>query len=82
MKKTIFILTMLHRRDTAVSLQAILTRYGCLIKTRLGIHDGVVDQCSDTGLIILEVVGKKNEKDSFFKKLRAIKDLKTKRVEI
>jgi hypothetical protein len=53
-----------------------------MIKTRLGIHDGVLDKCSDTGLIILELAGAKADKSNLNKKLKAISGVKTKLVEI
>lgn len=45
------------RENCATSVQGILTRYGCNIKVRLGLHDLPADACSSSGLIILEVVG-------------------------
>lgn len=46
-----------NRLDNAALVQNILTRYGCYIKTRLGIpyhkEDG---SCSNSGLIILEII--------------------------
>jgi hypothetical protein len=65
MQRTIIIILLQQRRNSAVKLQKVFTRWGCLIKTRLGIHDGVLDKCSNTGLVILEVVGEKSEKKKF-----------------
>ena len=45
-----------NRLDTAVSVQEILTKYGCIIKTRIGLHKEVDHHCSHEGLILLEVV--------------------------
>jgi len=56
--KTILLILVGKRKDSAVKVQQILTAWGCNIKTRLGIHDGVLENCSDTGLLILELVGK------------------------
>jgi hypothetical protein len=44
------------RQNTAVKVQDILTEYGCLIKVRLGLHNVISDQCSSSGLILLEVI--------------------------
>jgi len=38
-------------------LQEILTKYGCSIKTRLGLHEVQGDYCSASGLILLELTG-------------------------
>jgi hypothetical protein len=45
-------------------LQSVLTKFGCTIKTRLGLHDVIDDYCSPAGLIILELTG---NNDEFFK---------------
>jgi len=62
MEKTILLCLIDGRKKSAVNVQKILTEWGCLIKTRLGIHDGVLDNCSESGLIILELVVKKRKK--------------------
>ncbi len=82
MKKTILITHLKKRRETAVKVQKLLTDYGCMIKTRLGIHDGVLDKCSNTGLIILELVGSVKDKKAFASKLKAIPEVEVKLVNI
>jgi len=44
-----------RRTDDAAKLQEVLTRHGCVIKTRLGLHE--VDGCREDGLVILHVCG-------------------------
>jgi hypothetical protein len=78
--KTILIIEMDKRRATARDAQDIMTEHGCIIKTRLGIHDGVLTQCSDSGIIILELVGLKKEVRDFEKKLKMLPGVKTKAV--
>ena len=63
MSKSILVILIGKRKEEAVKLQQILTAWGCIIKTRLGIHDGVLDNCSDEGLLILELHGSKEQKD-------------------
>jgi hypothetical protein len=82
MSKTLLVILMRMRRAQAVKVQKALTDSGCIIKTRLGIHDGVLDKCSDTGLVILELVGPKADKSRLDKNLRKIPGVKTKLVEI
>jgi hypothetical protein len=82
MSKTLLVILMRTRRSSAVRVQSVLTEFGCMIKTRLGIHDGVLDKCSDTWLIILELVGPKADKSRLDKKLKAISGVKTRLVEI
>ncbi|MDD5348207.1 MAG: hypothetical protein PHT59_06310 [Candidatus Omnitrophica bacterium] len=82
MTKTLLIILMRTRRQSAVRVQKVLTDFGCMIKTRLGIHDGVLDRCSDVGLVLLEIVGPKQEKRKLDRKLKAIAGVKTKLVDI
>jgi hypothetical protein len=82
MGKTLLVILMRTRRVQALKVQKILTDSGCIIKTRLGIHDGVLDKCSDTGLVILELVGSKAEKSGLNRKLTKVPGVKTKLVEI
>ncbi len=43
------------------AVQATLTKFGCTIKTRLGLHEATEDYCSPTGLILLELTGSREE---------------------
>lgn len=45
-----------NRLENAVSVQEILTKYGCIIKTRIGLHEEINGQCSPRGLILLEII--------------------------
>ena len=49
------------RTQNANNLQQILTRSGCNIKVRLGLHDVSDDYCANDGIIILQVCGKDEE---------------------
>ena len=62
-----------HRKDAAVSVQKTLTAWGCLIKTRLGLHEGVQEDCSEHGLIICELVGEDAQIKELKRKLELIK---------
>lgn len=42
-----------ERSESAPKVQELLTKNGCLIKTRLGLHEG----CADEGLILIQVCG-------------------------
>ena len=49
------------RVNNAVGIQNILTKYGCSIRTRLGLHEVIDDYCSKGGLILLELTGDRTE---------------------
>jgi hypothetical protein len=42
-------------------IQGILTKYGCCIRTRLGMHDIDEEIARDTGLMLLELIGDMQE---------------------
>ncbi len=82
MKKSIILIYLNHRTEAAVQMQKILSAWGCLIKIRLGIHDGVLDDCTETGLIFLEVVGEKEKLEELTRKLNLIKGVDAKFIEM
>lgn len=53
---TIFGIRLDNRTQTAIDFQKVLTRYGCSIKTRLGLHDVTDNMCAPNGLILLEII--------------------------
>lgn len=52
-----------NRTQTAVDFQKTLTQFGCIIKTRLGLHDVEANQCSPNGIILLEVINDEEAKE-------------------
>jgi hypothetical protein len=72
MAKTILLVLVGKRKETAVKVQQVLTAWGCIIKTRLGIHDGVMDNCSDEGLLILELYGTDEQKEELARKVAVL----------
>lgn len=73
MRRTVLLILVTHRQETAEMVQKILTGWGCFIKTRLGIHDGVLDNCSDSGLIFLELTGEFERHEEIARKLNLVK---------
>ncbi len=61
MPHTIIGICLKNRTQQAARLQEILTRYGCSIKTRIGLHDVAEGQCAAGGVILLEVINKEEE---------------------
>lgn len=82
MEKTILLILLSNRRETAVKVQQILTDHGCIIKTRLGIHDGVLDKCSEVGLVMLELVGEQEEINELNNKLSGLNGVNAKLVKL
>lgn len=63
------------RRDIAEALQKALTRNGCCIRMRLGLHEAG-DVCSDEGLILLQLVPQEEEVAALKKDLDAIEGVR------
>lgn len=82
MERTIMVILIGKRKESAVNVQKILSGWGCLIKTRLGIHDGVLENCSDAGMIILELVGDQDKKDELFRKISLVPSVNAKVVKV
>lgn len=70
-----------NRIQNSAKLQDILSKSGCIIKVRLGLHeaDGV---CSDEGLIILQLAGSKEEVASLEASLNNLSGVKAKNIEL
>jgi ribose 5-phosphate isomerase len=72
MKATILSILVGKRKESAVNVQKLLTTWGCIIKTRLGLHTGTLDECSNNGLVILEIVGADEKREELERKLNLI----------
>ncbi|SCZ78173.1 hypothetical protein [Acidaminobacter hydrogenoformans] len=72
-----------HREEEAVKVQELLTKYGCYIKTRLGLHDTPTEgSCSSKGLLILEFMpGNEKEVDALEAELKKLESFVVKRME-
>lgn len=51
-----------NREEVAGCVQSLLTDYGCMIRTRLGLHEAGESSCSPRGLIILEFFNENKER--------------------
>lgn len=80
--KSILIILIGKRSESAVKVQQVLTAWGCIIKTRLGIHDGVMENCTDDGLLILELYGTKEQRDELARKVAVLPGVKSQLVEL
>jgi len=61
-------------------LQAILTKFGCTIKTRLGLHEVKDDYCSPGGLILLELTGNREEFLKLENELLSLEEVEVKKM--
>lgn len=70
-----------NRRENIDLVQKTLTDFGCIIKTRLGLHEAG-DACSNEGLIILQLADDADEIKKLEKTLSKIECVDVKTVEI
>jgi len=69
--------TLDNRIEEAPKFQEVLTKHGCIIKMRLGLHEAG-DKCSNQGLIIMQLVGTEEDVKAFENDLKALNSLKVK----
>jgi hypothetical protein len=67
-----------NRTETAVKVQDILTKYGCYIRVRLGLHDAELASCTNSGIILLQLCGEGLPLQEMEKALKAIPNVKVK----
>lgn len=63
-----------NKQENALKVQQILTENGCKIKTRIGLNVVEKDECSASGLILLEIV-EEQEAKKIISELEKIKDI-------
>lgn len=80
--RSVLMVLMCNRQDTAACVQQALTDFGCIIRTRVGLHGGTGNACANEGLILLELVGDQRQHTKLSSSLRRIKGVKTKLVNI
>lgn len=80
MKKSVLLILIGKRKESAVKLQQVLTAWGCLIKTRLGLHTGVMENCSESGLLFLELCGADKDNEELARKVAVIPGVESKLV--
>jgi len=69
----IFGLLVEQDHDLVVAVQKLLTSYGCVIRTRLGVNEKFFGK--PAGLILLELNGDKTEIDNLEKDLLSLKKI-------
>lgn len=70
-----------NRDADAVKVQELLTNHGCIIKTRLGIHEAASHMCSSSGLILIEFLPDcENEVEKLESALAELNDITVKKM--
>jgi len=71
-----------NRVANAGVLQQALTKNGCLIKTRLGLHEVDDDTCANYGLIVLQPCGTLQEVEQLVKDLNTLDGITAKLMDL
>ncbi len=80
--KTVMAVLIDNRKMAATQVQKVLTAWGCIIKTRLGLHEGTLDDCSNFGLLVLEIVGSKEQNEEMCRKMNLVKGVTAKYMDL
>jgi len=68
------------RMQESQKVQDILTKYGCSIGTRLGLHEVKDGYCATSGLIILEITGDLAERQRLENDLLGLEHIEVKKM--
>ena len=69
-----------NREKEAGKVQSVLTKYGCSIKTRLGLHETTDELYNTNGLMLLELTGNISEMDMLEEELLGIDGAQTQKM--
>ena len=68
------------RTDAAPNVQEILTKHGCIISSRIGLHQA--DECTEEGLIILHLCGSDQEISKLEEELSTVHRVKVEKMQV
>lgn len=71
-----------NRIDNAVKFQETLTKNGCKIKARLGLHEVSDDSCSRDGIIVLQPCGSKEDVDALVNELNSLEGVTARYIDL
>lgn len=71
-----------NRIGNALKIQETLTKNGCIIKTRLGLHEVSETSCANDGLILLQPCGNKEEIEKLVADLNALDGVRAKLIDL
>jgi len=71
-----------NRVNNAVKFQEMLTKNGCKIKTRLGLHEVSDDACSNDGIIVLQPYGNKEDVEALVKELNSLEGITARYIDL
>lgn len=70
------------RKNYATEVQEVLTEFGSIINTRIGLHTGLENFPNNEGFIILNLEDDDKKISEFEKKLKNIKSVRVKNIKV
>ena len=77
---TVMAILINKRSESAPRVQEILTKFGCIIRVRLGVHE--VDSCSEEGLVLLQLCGDKAQIKDLEEELSSLNLVRVKKMDL
>jgi len=71
-----------NRISNAVRFQEVLTKNGCKLRARLGLHEASEDVCANDGLIVLQPCGEKGEIEQLVEELNSLEGIIAKLIDL
>jgi hypothetical protein len=71
-----------NRTYNAVKFQDVLTKNGCKIKARLGLHEVSDDACSNDGIIVLQPYGSKEDVEALVRELNGLEGITARYIDL
>ena len=71
-----------NRKTFAPDVQEVLTRYGKIIKMRIGLHETLEDENNNEGFIILTLNNDDNKINALSEELEAIDTVRVKNIKL
>lgn len=82
MECNIMIVKIGERRKKSPEVQEVLSKFGCSIKTRLGLHEANDTVCSEEGVLVLQLTGERGEMKKLEAALNKLESVKAQMVMI
>lgn len=82
MERDVLLILVGTRSESVPKVQQILTGWGCFIKTRLGLHQGTLNDCTESGLIFLELAGDTGKHQELERKLNLLQGVQAKLISL
>ncbi len=79
MKHAVFGVHVTSRVENVPAVQAVLSKYGCNIRMRLGLHDADGTSCSPSGLLLIDAFGP--EVEEFYEELGRLQGVDLQRMD-